>query len=511
MRMADGLAGIVVGGAVIWPVLVPLVAAAFTLLLRRHQLAQRTVMEVATVLTLLASLLLLQRVARGEVVVMTFGGWPRPFGVSFMADRLGAALSVVTGVIGLASAIYARADIRAQRRRAGFDPFFLGVLASVNGGFLTGDIFNLYVWFELMLVAAMGLVSLDRRPTQVDGVIRYGVMSMLGATCILLGIGLLYGEVGVLDMNTLSTLLANRPPSVALSASAYLMITGFALKAGLFPLFFWLPASYPTAPITASAVLAGLLTKVGFYAALRTSVMVFHMTGNSPTVPGLPALLTVLAVGTMLIAILAALAQTDLRRMMAYHIACQVAYMVLGLALATQLGVGAAIFYMIHSMLVQAGLFLGTGAMARAGGSFDMGRLGGLARRHPATAGAFAALALSISGVPPLSGFWAKFLIIDAALRANAPWLAGVAIVVGFLTLHSMATLWTQAFWRPPPPSRTQLRSVPPAMIAAVALLAMCTLGIGLVVGPVSGFARAAGAQLMPDVVGVATSVGVPR
>lgn len=509
--MADGAMGLIARGAVIWPVIVPLFAAALTLLARRHQATQRTVMEVATAAMFLSSLLLLRQVANGDVVVMRFGGWSSPFGVSFAADRLGAALSAVTGMIGVACAIYARADVRAQRRRAGFDPLFLGMLAAVNGAFLTGDLFNLYVWFELMLVAAMGLVSLDRRPPQVDGVIRYAVMSMLGATCILLGIALLYGEVGVLDMNALSSLLTGRSPTVALSASAYLMITGFALKAGLFPLFFWLPASYPTAPITVSAALAGLLTKVGFYAALRASVTVFHMTDELSPVPGLPSVLIVLAVGTMVVAVLAAIAQVDLRRMMSYHIACQVAYMVLGLALATELGIGAAIFYMIHSMLVQTGLFLGAGAMARVGGSFDLRRLGGLARRHPAIAGAFATLALSISGIPPFSGFWAKFLVVDAALRANAPWLALVAIVVGFLTLHSMATLWAQAFWRPTPDSLKKLRGVPPAMITAVALLAACTLGIGLAVEPVSSFARAAATQMLMDVGGFAAVVGGGR
>jgi multicomponent Na+:H+ antiporter subunit D len=507
--VADGLAAVVTGGAAIWPVAVPLGAAALTVLLRRHQALQRAVMEGGVLLMLVASLLLLARAARGEVVTMAFGGWGAPFGVTFVVDRLAAALSAVSGMVALAVAIYARADVRARRRRAGFDPLFLGMLAAVNGAFLTGDLFNLYVWFELMLVAAMGLVAIDRRPSQIDGTIRYAAMSMLGATFILIGIALLYGETGTLDMVTLSAMLAGRQPSLALSASAFLLVAGFALKAGLFPLFFWLPASYHTASITVSAALAGLLTKVGFYACLRVLVVVFHLAGNgadNDVVPGIPVVLALFAAATMTVSILAAIAQWDIRRLLAYHIVCQVAYMMMGLALVTVLGTGAAIFYMLHSMLVQAGLFLGAGAIARACGSYDLRRCGGLMRERPLFAVIFATLALSLSGIPPLSGFWAKFLVIDAAFRGGAAWLAVIALAVGFLTLHSMSRLWTQAFWQEPPRPGQVLRRIPPAMIVSVAILAGCTLGIGLAVGPVSSFARAAAVQMMTSGAGSAGS-----
>lgn len=494
---ADIMSGFLANGIALRPVAIPLAAAGLTVVLRRWPGVQRTVMESGVVLMLAASLMLLAHVASGEVATMAFGGWGAPFGVTFVADRLGAALSTVTGVVALAVAIYARADIRARRRRAGFDPLFLAMLAAVNGAFLTGDIFNLYVWFELMLVTAMGLVTLDRRPAQIDGAVRYAAMSMLGATFILVGIGLLYGETGTLDMTTLSAALAGRPPTVALSASAFLLLAGFALKAGLFPFFFWLPASYHTAPMTVSAALAGLLTKVGFYACLRVFVVVFHVAGDA-TVPGLPALFALLAAGTIIVGILAAIAQLDIRRLLAFHIVCQVAYMMLGLALASLLGIAAAIFYMLHSMLVQTGLFLGAGAIARASGGYDLRRCGGLMRERPLTAALFAVLALSLAGIPPLSGFWAKFLVIDAAFRGGAAWLAVTALIVGFLTLYSMSKLWTEAFWKSPPRARQSAHRVPPAMIVAMALLCACTVGIGIAIGPVSDFARAAAVQMLP-------------
>jgi multicomponent Na+:H+ antiporter subunit D len=499
--MAGATAGVATGvtdsGMALWPVVIPLGAAAITVLLRRRPAIQRGVMEAGVLLMLVASVWLLAYVAHGQVAGMAFGGWGAPFGVTFVADRLGAALTTVTGVIALAVAIYARAEVRARRRRSGFDPIFLAMLASVNGAFLTGDIFNLYVWFELMLVAALGLVTIDRRPAQVDGAVRYAAMSMLGATFILIGIGLLYGETGTLDMASISGALAGRAPSLTLSAAAYLLFAGFALKAGLFPFFFWLPASYHTAPIAASAALAGLLTKVGFYACLRAFVLVFHVAGE-PVVPGLPMLFTLVAATTMVLCVLAAIAQVDIRRLLAFHIICQVAYMMLALALLSLVGITAAIFYMLHSMIVQAGLFLGAGAIGRATGDYDLRRAGGLMRERPLTAALFAILALSLSGIPPLSGFWAKFLVIDAAFRGDAIWLGVIALVVGLLTLYSMSKVWTDAFWRSAPHPGRSTRRVPPAMVGAMALLAACTLGMGLAIGPVSSFARAAAVQMQP-------------
>jgi multicomponent Na+:H+ antiporter subunit D len=305
-------------------------------------------------------------------------------------------------------------------------------------------------------------------------------------------------------MAHLSTTLAGRAPSVTLSASAYFLLAGFALKAGLFPLFFWLPASYHTAPITVSAALAGLLTKVAFYACLRIFVLVFGVGAGAAAVPGLPALFALLAAATMIISVLAAIAQVDIRRLLAFHVVGQVAYLMMGLALASLLGVAAAIFYTMHTMLVQTGLFLGAGAIARADRGYDLRTAGGLMRDRPLFAALFAVLALSISGVPPMSGFWAKFLVIDAAFRTGSPshaWLAVVALVTGALTLYSMSTLWTQAFWRTRDRGRNATRRIPPAMLIAVALLAACTLGIGLAVEPVARLARDSALQMMPAAV----------
>ena len=226
---------------------------------------------------------------------------------------------------------------------------------------------------------------------------------------------------------------------------------------------------------------------------------VFGVGTRTAVVAGLPPLFTLLAVATMLVSVLAAIAQVDVRRMLAFHVMGQVAYLMMGLALASELGSAAAIFYTMHTMLVQTGLFLGAGAIARASGGYDLRVLGGLIREHPRFSVVFAALALSISGVPPLSGFWAKALVIDAAFRGgtSAAWLlVVVALITGFLTLYSMSTLWTQAFWRPRTRAPRAVRPIPAAMVAGVALMAACTLGLGLAIEPAVRLSRVAATQL---------------
>ena len=232
-------------------------------------------------------------------------------------------------------------------------------------------------------------------------------------------------------------------------------------------------------------------------------MLVFGVGTATPIVSGLPPLFALLAVATMLVSVLAAIGQVDVRRMLAFHVVGQVAYLMMGLALASQQGNAAVIFYTIHTMLVQTGLFLGAGALARAAGGYDLRGLGGLIREHPRFSVLFAALALSISGVPPLSGFWAKALVIDAAFRSGisgAGWLVAVALITGFLTLYSMSVLWTQAFWRPRTREGHRARAIPRAMVVSVALLAASTLGLGLAIEPALRISRVAAIRIRSTV-----------
>ncbi|MFZ6762041.1 proton-conducting transporter transmembrane domain-containing protein [Pseudoroseomonas sp. WGS1072] len=479
------------------PVALPLGGAALAALLGARPAAQRGVTAVALLALLLGAAALLARVLSAGPIVTAFGGWPAPFGVVFSADPLGAALVLVSAFVACAALLFGRAALRRSQEKAGFHPLFLGMMAGVNGAFLTGDIFNLYVWFEVMLVTAMGLLLLDRSRAQLDGTLRYAAMNILGTILFLTAVALLYGLTGTLNLAELAVLLPQMPPSAGLTVAAFLLLAGFGIKAGFFPLFFWLPASYHTAPIVVAAAFAGLLTKVGVYACLRILPMVL------PAVPGLREVMLGMAAATMLAGVLCAFAQWDIRRLLGFSIVSGVGQMLMGLALATPKGLTGAVFYMLHHIVVMAALFLLAGAIRRACGSYDLRRCGGLMRRRPALAALFAVAALSLAGMPPFSGFWAKLLVIDASLRAGHLWLAGMALLVGLLTLYCMATVWIEAFWKDAPPRRPEgpparPRAVPAPMLWSIGLLAALTLAMGLLVEPVSRFSALAAAPLLP-------------
>nr|WP_276539300.1 proton-conducting transporter membrane subunit [Pseudomonas songnenensis] len=478
--------------APLWPVLLPIFGAGLATCLWKQRRAQRLVTGLCITLLLAASLLLLAAVYQQGILAIRFGGWNAPFGVVFVADALSAAMVAITGILAAAVMTFGLADIRRREEQAGFYPLMLGMLAGVNGAFLTGDIFNLYVWFEVMLITAMGLLSIGRNRARLDATVRYAVLNLFSTLLFLTGVALLYGATGTLNMADLARVLPETEPSINLTLSALLLLCGFGIKAGYFPLFFWLPASYHTASITVSAIFAGLLTKVGVYACFRVFTLIFSVEDS-----GIREIVAVLAAGTMLFGVFGAAVQWDVRRILSFHIVSQIGYMLLGLAISTQAALAGAIFYIIHHIIVKANLFLLAGAIHRASGTFDLRKSGGLMYRNPLLAALFLVPALSLAGLPPLSGFWAKFLVIDATFRAGEHWLAGLALFVGLLTLYSMSKIWMEAFWKKPVLPRAEARRVPRPMLLAIASLGALTLVIGFMPQPLILFSQTAAAALL--------------
>jgi multicomponent Na+:H+ antiporter subunit D len=462
-----------VAHAAVWPLLVPIAGVVATACLWNRRGAQRIVSFTAAIVMLAAALLLLVTVQRDGVQVIRFGGWPAPFGVVFAADGLSAAMVTISGILGVVALVYGAADVRKRAERAGFHMLFQGLLAGVNGAFLTGDIFNLYVWFEVMLITAMGLLVIGRTRAQLDGTFKYAVLNLVSTTLFLMGVAILYGTTGTLNMADLARVVPDMPPSASLTIAAMLLFSGFGIKAGYFPLFFWLPASYHTASNTVAAIFAGLLTKVGVYASFRVFTMIFPMDAI-----GIRDVVAVVAACTMLFGVFGAMVQWDVRRVLAFHIVSQIGYMLLGLAVATPAALGGAIFYVVHHIIVKANLFLVAGAIHRASGTYDLRKAGGLMGSNRLLTLLFVVPALSLAGAPPLSGFWAKLLVIDATFRNGDGWLAAVALFVGLMTLYSMSKIWIEAFWKPPPRDLT-VRPVPRPMLAAIAALALLTIAIG--------------------------------
>jgi len=477
------------------PVVAPLLGAGFATILRHRVRGQRRLALGAAVVQLAGAIGLLAVVWRSGPLALRMGGWPPPFGIVFVADLLGATMAVITGLIGTAVVAYARADASRRAELDGFYPLYLALLAAVAGAFLTGDLFNLYVWFEVMLAAAIGLLLVATRPAQLDGTLKYALLNLIGTTFFLVALSWLYGLTGTLNMADLHL----RVPAVenrgAVLTAAMLLVVAFGAKAAVFPLFFWLPASYHTPLASVSAVFAGLLTKVGVYALLRVFTLVIDGAGTP-----IQTVLCWIAGLTMLTGVLGAASQQDIRRILSFHIVSQIGYMVLGLALYTPLGIVGSIFYVVHHIIVKANLFLVSGVVERLGGGGDLRQLGGLYRRDGVLATLFAVPAASLAGLPPLSGFWAKLLLLQASLAAGYWALAATALVVGLLTLFSMTKIWNEAFWKDAPatlPGGRLSSERRRLLLAPIAALAAVTIAIGLWTQPFLALAERGGATLL--------------
>ena len=403
----------------------------------------------------------------------------------------------VASFMGAVVAVFATSEINAFRLRKFFFPLYLILIFGVNGAFLTGDLFNLYVWFEVMLSASFVLIAMGGEKAELEGGFKYVSLNLLASVLFLTGTGILYGKTGTLNMADIAQNLAASPDANWAISSSMLLLVAFGLKAGLFPFFFWLPASYHTPPSAVSAVFAGLLTKVGVYALFRAYTLIFV-----PIFPEVREIILVLAVLTMVTGVLGAASHFDMRRILSFHIVSQIGYMVLGLAFMTPLALAAAIFYIIHHIIVKTNLFLVSGLIIRLKGSCDLARIGGLSRTAPWLAVLFFVPAFSLAGVPPLSGFWAKLAIVKSGMALGS-WIAvAAALAVSILTLYSMTKIWAEAFWKEEPDPGHDRSDIIPAgrlvwMVVPVVVLSLCTVLIGLFGDPLFAFSERAADQLM--------------
>jgi multicomponent Na+:H+ antiporter subunit D len=430
------------------PVLLPLLGAAANLLVGRHPRTQRAVSLVVLTAVLVVSVVLLLQADTGGPTAVSVGGWPVPLGIVLVVDRLSALMLVVASTVALGVLWFAvgqgSADGSEETPLSIFHPTFLVLIAGVSNAFLAGDLFNLYVGFEILLMASYVLLTLGGSAPRVRAGITYVVVSLTSSLIFLAAIALVYASTGTVNMAQLAGRLGELPPGMQLLLQSMLLIA-FSIKAAVFPLSAWLPDSYPTAPAPVTAVFAGLLTKVGVYAIIRTQTLLFPD-------GGLDDLLMWAGLATMLIGILGAVAQTDIRRMLSFTLVSHIGYMVFGIALGTAAGLAGAIFYVAHHIAIQTTLFLVAGLIERQGGSTSVNRLGGLAQRSPLLAVLFFVPAMNLAGIPPFSGFIGKLGLLQAGVADGSQLALTVVaggVVTSLLTLLAIARVWTRAFWRP--------------------------------------------------------------
>ncbi len=478
--------------AIALPVVLPLAAGVSLLFGKAFASYQRAGLVVATLLNLGASLWLFRSVQEsGAPMEVAFGGWAPPVGITFYADLLSAIMVLVSAVIAACGALFAWGDIGRSTWRAGYGFFYLLLITGINGAFLTGDLFNLFVWFEVMLMASFAMMVLGRRRHTIEGTTKYVVLNMVASFFFLSGLGIVYGKAGVLNLNVIAERLADSNADPLILTSAALLLLAFGIKAGVFPLYFWLPASYPNTGFTSAAVFGGLLTKVGVYALFRVFGGAFGFLSEI-TAP----LFVIVGLATMVTGVLGAASQFHTRKILSFHIVSQIGYLILGLGLFTQGAFAAAIFYTVHHILVKTNLFFAAGLIAATGRSERLEKLGGLFQQHPFLAFLFAVPALSLGGIPPLSGFFAKLFVIREAFRESAYLAGAVALAVGVLTLFSMTKIWSEAFWKDSP-RQTPLAKPRRIQFVPVTILATLTLLIGFCFAPVYEISEQAAEQLI--------------
>jgi multicomponent Na+:H+ antiporter subunit D len=491
-------------------VLLPLLGAAAALTQAKHPRVQTLIAVGVLGAVLVVGAILLFAVDAHGAIAVEFGGWKAPFGIVLVVDRLAALLLVVSAAVLLAVLVFSvgqgLADGDRETPVSIYYPTYLILATGVFNAFLAGDLFNLYVSFEILLVASYVLITVGGTELRIRAGITYIVVSLVSSIIFLAAIAMIYAAVGTVNIAQLSVRIAELPHDVQLVLHVMLLVA-FGIKAAVFPLSFWLPDSYPTAPAPVTAVFAGLLTKVGVYAIMRTEMIVFP--GDELRVP-----ILVVAALTMVVGILGAVAQADIKRLLSFTLVSHIGYMLFGIGLGTAAGLAAATYYVVHHITVQTTLFLAAGLVERQGGTTSINRLGGMLRASPVIGILFFIPLLSLGGIPPFSGFLGKLALFEAGAADGSvlAWvLIGSGALVSLLTLYALARAWSLTFWRDaeevagydnPLPVLSQVgvttevrtvRSIPRIMVAATAAMVALSVALTVFAGPLFDVSTRAG------------------
>ncbi len=499
-------------------VTLPLLGAAVALIAGRHRRVQVGVSLVTlSLVAVIAAVLLYAVDAGGQAIAVSVGGWPIPFGIVLYVDALAALLIVVSSLVLLAVLLFSvgqgAADGDHDTPVSIYHPSYLILAAGIFNSFIAGDLFNLYVGFEILLVASYVLITLGSTQQRIRAGVVYIVVSLVSSVLFLTAIAMIYAALGTVNMVQIAERMGELPQETQLVLHLLLLLA-FAIKAAVFPLSFWLPDSYPTAPAPVTAVFAGLLTKVGVYAIIRAETMLFADSD-------VDMILLIAACATMIVGVLGAVAQAELKRILSFTLVSHIGYMIFGIAIATPLALGATIYYMVHHIVVQTTLFLAVGLVERRAGSTSILRVKGLMRAAPIIAILYFIPAVNLGGLPPFSGFIGKFALFDAAAQIGTPImmvLIVAGVVTSLLTLYALMRAWNLSFWRedddspetetrisylgaaPAAATQTKRRIIPRIMTAATTAMVVVTVALTVFAGPLYDLCSRIGASLLEPV-----------
>lgn len=477
-------------------ILIPFTFLFLSFLIKKSGVKKRLAVLFA-LLNLVAAIILIPVVQLREIIVVNMGSWAAPYGISLVADRFSVFMVLISAIVFLLTTIYSTQAIDKERRKNGHFFFSFGILMGVNGSFLAGDIFNLYVWFEVMLMSSFILISLGGERAQLEGSIKYLILNLISSLFFVAGIGLLYGKLGTLNLADISAKISLASDNLALLNPALILIfVGFSIKGALFPFFFWLPASYHTPPPAVTALFAGLLTKVGIYSLIRFYTLVLyydHAFWNQ----------VILWIGglSMVIGVIAASSQYDFRKILSFHIISQVGYVIIALGFYTVAGLAAAIFFLGHNMISKTNAFLVAGLVHHKKGTLNLKVLGNVFRENTLWGLMFFVSAFSLAGLPPFSGFIGKYLVLKAGVEANQVIITMVALFVGLFTLFSMVKIWLEVFWKKPPEEKMiEIEHKPFSdrwMVVSTLIMTIAIIAMGIWAKPIVAFCELAATDLL--------------
>ncbi len=472
------------------PLLIPAFTAVILIFLKERVDLQRIISAVSVFLNILVAGIIVHQVSTKGIQTLYMGGWLPPYGIVFVADMFAALLVLICAIVGAACLFFSFPSIGGERERFYYYPFFHFLLTGVFGSFLTGDLFNLFVCFEVLLVASYALIVLGGSKGQLRETLKYVLVNVISSSLFVATLAYLYAATGTLNMAHLSMRVAEAGQGGVMNVIAVLLLIVFSIKAGLL-LFFWLPDSYSAPPVAVRALFGALLTKVGLYAITRTFTLIFIQE------PGLThSLIAWMAGATMILGAIGALAYNDLGRIFNYNIIISVGFIAFGISVATQDSLNGVVFYLMHDMVAKALLFFLGGMIISASGTDRLKEMGGLIRRYPWTGWMFFVLTLALVGVPPLSGFAGKVMMVRSGFGQNHVALALIALASSFIVLYSLIKVFQQVFWG----GEKREEQVKPlhykAMMAPAAVLFAIVILMGVGAETVNGYVSQAGAVL---------------
>lgn len=488
--------------------------AILALCLYQYQRLQKFAALFINIAFLVIGIVLAQEVNDHGILVLNIGSWSAPFGISFVADRFASMMIIVVSLVAVCCSLYLFGypfgGPKNNRDFKFFTAFFHLLMTGVSGAFLTGDLFNLFVMFEILLLASFVLMVMGNRKTQLEGGLKYITINLISSTFFLVGIGLFYGKVGALNIAEVAIRLREGDQGTGALIPGILFIISFAIKAALFPFNFWLPASYHQSHPLTTALFASLLTKVGVYALLRFFPLIFITQKEIFQI-----LIITLTAFTMIIGAMGAVSDMNVRRILSFQVIAQIGYMVLGIAIFTPLSIAATVYCFIHHIITKAALFVSSGHLILHFGHDDLRRMGGLYKINPWMSFAFLIPAISLAGIPPFSGFFSKFFIFKATYQAQSWIMLVIGILVAILTLYSMIKIWIEAYWKTRTTEIEQENpmrpDVPIGPKISSAFLALLLLLVGVYAGPLFDLSVKAAEELVNPSLYIEAVLGVKK